>query len=158
VRAQITNFLSRPRWLASRATRAHAWVLRRTRGRLANRNLIAPRQRVLALTTVGRKSDEPRSAPMGYLRDGNNVVVVASNAGLDRPPAWWLNLEANDGEAEIDFEGERRAVRGRRATQDEWRRLWPKVLEQFKGFGDYREFSDREIPLVILEPRDGSST
>ena len=95
---------------------------------------------------------------MGYLRDGSNVVVVASNAGLDRPPAWWLNLEASDGEAEIDFEGERRAVRGRRATEDEWRRLWPKVLEQFKGFDDYREFSDRDIPLVILEPRDGASS
>src|SRR5215211_4076498 len=102
VRAQITNLLSRPRWLASRATRAHAWVLRRTRGRVGARNLIAPRQRVLALTTVGRKSGEARSAPMGYLRDGDNVLVVASNAGLDRPPGWWLNLQA-DPDAEVDF-------------------------------------------------------
>jgi F420H(2)-dependent quinone reductase len=154
-RAQLTNLLSRPRWLASRATRGHAWILRRTRGRLGARNLIAPRQKVLALTTMGRKSGEPRSAPMGYLRDGDNVLVVASNAGLDRPPAWWLNLEANPN-AEIDFEGERRPVRGRRATQDEWRRLWPKVVDQFEGFDDYREFSDRDIPLVVLEPRESA--
>jgi F420H(2)-dependent quinone reductase len=90
---------------------------------------------------------------MGYLRDGDNVVVVASNAGLDRPPAWWLNLEANR-DAEIDFEGERRLVRARRATEDEWERLWPKVLDQFRGFDDYRELSERDIPLVVLERRD----
>jgi F420H(2)-dependent quinone reductase len=91
---------------------------------------------------------------MGYLRDGDNVLVVASNAGLDRPPGWWLNLQANP-DAEIDFEGERRPVRGRRATEDEWRRLWPKVVDQFEGFDNYREFSERDIPIVVLEPRDG---
>jgi deazaflavin-dependent oxidoreductase (nitroreductase family) len=91
---------------------------------------------------------------MGYLRDGDNVLVVASNAGLDRPPSWWLNLEANP-DAEIDFEGERRTVRARRATEDEWRRLWPKVVDQFEGFDDYREFSERDIPIVVLEPREG---
>ncbi len=91
---------------------------------------------------------------MGYLRDGDNVVVVASNAGLDRPPVWWLNLEETP-DAEIDFEGERRQVRARRATEEEGRRLWPQVVDQFGGFDDYREFSDRDIPLVVLEPRDG---
>ena len=91
---------------------------------------------------------------MGYLRDGDNVLVVASNAGLDRPPGWWLNLETNP-DAEIDFEGERRTVRARRATEDEWRRLWPKVVDQFEGFDDYREISERDIPIVVLEPREG---
>ena len=153
-RARLTNLLSRPRWLASRATRLHAAVLRRTRGRIATRNLIAPKQRVLALTTAGRKSGRPRSAPIGYLKEGDDVVVVASNAGLDRPPAWWLNLQENP-EAEIDFEGERRAVRGREASPEERERLWPRVTEQFKGFEDYAEFSSREIPLVVLERRRG---
>ena len=109
---------------------------------------------MLALTTMGRKSGEPRSAPMGYLWDGDNVVVVASNAGLDRPPAWWLNLQENP-DAEIDFEGQRRRVRGRPATELERERLWPRVLDQFGGFDDYRRFSNRDIPLVVLQPRDG---
>jgi F420H(2)-dependent quinone reductase len=151
-RARLTNLLSRPRRFAVLATRAHAWILRRTRGRLGSRNLIAPKQRVLALTTTGRKSGRPRSAPMGYLRDGDNVVVVASNAGLDRAPTWWLNLEA-DPEAEIDFAGERREVQARRASHEEWERIWPKVLDQFKGFDDYRGYTERDIPLVVLEPR-----
>ena len=91
---------------------------------------------------------------MGYLHDGDNVVVVASNAGLDRPPAWWLNLEETP-EAQIDLEGERREVRARRATDEEWQRLWPKVVDQFGGFDDYQDFSERDIPLVVLEPRTG---
>jgi F420H(2)-dependent quinone reductase len=155
-RARLTNLLMRPRRLAALFTRAHAWMLRRTRGRLGSRNLIAPRQRVLALTTTGRKSGRRRSAPMGYLRDGDNVVVVASNAGLDRAPTWWLNLEA-DPDAEIDIAGERREVRARRASGEEWERIWPKVLEQFKGFDDYRSYTERDIPLVVLEPRISAS-
>jgi F420H(2)-dependent quinone reductase len=89
---------------------------------------------------------------VGYLNDGDNVVVVASNAGLDRPPAWWLNLQENR-EAEIDFRGERRTVRARRASLEECEQLWPRVLEQFKGFESYDRYSEREIPLVVLERR-----
>jgi F420H(2)-dependent quinone reductase len=155
-RARLTNLLSRPRAVATRATRAHAWLLRRTRGRFFARNLIAPRQRVLALTTIGRKSQSPRSTAVGYLEDGQQVVVVASNAGMDRPPAWWLNLRENP-DAEIDLQGERREVRARVATSDERERLWPRVLEQFRGFEDYDSYTRREIPLVVLEPRGESS-
>jgi F420H(2)-dependent quinone reductase len=57
--------------------------------------LVAPRQRVLALTTTGRKSGRPRTTALGYLRDGEDFAVVASNSGLDRPPAWWMNLQVN---------------------------------------------------------------
>jgi deazaflavin-dependent oxidoreductase (nitroreductase family) len=80
------------------------------------------------------------------------VVVVASNAGLDRPPAWWLNLKANPN-AEIDLRGERRLVRARRASPREQERLWPRVTEQFKGFESYDRYTDREMPLVVLDRR-----
>ena len=80
------------------------------------------------------------------------MVIVASNAGLDRPPAWWLNLEENP-EAEIDFQGERRAVRARRASPGERQRLWPRILEQFEGFDRYNRYTEREIPVVVLERR-----
>jgi deazaflavin-dependent oxidoreductase (nitroreductase family) len=150
--ARLTNLLSRPRALATRATGLHARVLRATRGRLGSRNPIAPRQRVLALTTRGRKSDEHRSTAVGYLEDGDRIVLVASNAGLDRPPAWWLNLREHP-EAEVALHGERRTVRAREASDEERERLWPRVLEQFEGFDSYEHYTRREIPLVVLEQR-----
>jgi deazaflavin-dependent oxidoreductase (nitroreductase family) len=150
--ARLTNLLSRPRALATRATRLHARVLRATRGRVGSRNPFAPRQRVLALTTHGRKSRVERSTAVGYLEDGGRLVLVASNAGLDRAPAWWLNLRERP-EAEVDLGGERRAVRARIANHEEHERLWPRVLEQFEGFDEYAGYTQREIPLVVLEPR-----
>ena len=150
--ARLTNLLSRPRALATRATRLHARVLRATRGRVGSRNPFAPRQRVLALTTHGRKSRVERSTAVGYLEDGERILLVASNAGLDRPPAWWLNLREHP-EAEVDLGGERRAVRARIANHEEHERLWPRVLEQFEGFDEYAGYTQREIPLVVLEPR-----
>jgi F420H(2)-dependent quinone reductase len=150
--ARLTNLLSRPRALATRATYLHARVLRATRGRVGARNPFAPRQRVLALTTQGRKSGERRSTAVGYLEDGRRLVLVASNAGLDRAPAWWLNLRERP-EAEVDLGGQRRPVRARTATEEERERLWPHVLEQFEGFDDYARYTQREIPLVVLEPR-----
>jgi F420H(2)-dependent quinone reductase len=152
--ARLSNLLSRPRRLATRVSRLHGWMLRRTRGRLFSRNLFfAPRQRVLALTTVGRSSGRERTTALGYLREGDAFVVVASNSGLDRPPAWWLNLEAHAA-AEVNAAGERVHVRGRMASDDESERLWPRFLKQFPGFDDYRRYTPREIPLVVLEPAE----
>jgi deazaflavin-dependent oxidoreductase (nitroreductase family) len=88
--------------------------------------------------------------------DGDDLVVVPSYAGLDRPPAWWLNLQANP-QAEVDFRGEHRVVRARRASAEEERRLWPRILEQYSGFEQYRRMTNREIPVVILE-REGAAT
>ncbi|HLL85929.1 MAG TPA: nitroreductase/quinone reductase family protein [Thermoleophilaceae bacterium] len=154
--ARLTNLLSRPRAVATRATRLHARVLRATRGRVGARNPIAPRQRVLALTTRGRRSGAARATAVGYLEDGDRIVLVASNAGLDRPPAWWLNL-CEHPEAEIDLRGERRAVRARAASDDERERLWPRVVDQFEGFDRYASYTEREIPLVMLERRGGAA-
>jgi F420H(2)-dependent quinone reductase len=129
----------------------HGFWLRRTRGRLGSRNLlVAPGQRVLALTTVGRKSGRSRTTALGYLREGEDFAVVASNSGLDRPPAWWLNLQANP-EAEIDAAGERVRVRAREARAEEQERLWPRFLDQYPGFDGYRQLTSRKIPVVLLE-------
>jgi deazaflavin-dependent oxidoreductase (nitroreductase family) len=151
--ARISNVLSQRRWLATRVTRAHAYCLRRTRGRFVNRNLFfAPRQRVLALTTTGRKSGRARTTAVGYLRDGDDFAVVASNSGLDRAPAWWVNLQSNP-EGEVDAAGERVKVHARVATAAEHARLWPRFLDQFQGFDGYRSFTKRTIPVVLLERR-----
>src|SRR5919197_5630946 len=125
--ARFSNLLSRPRWLAKRITRVHGFLLRRTRGRLASRNyFFGPRQRVLALTTIGRRSGSRRTTPLGYLRDGDDFAVVASNSGLDSPPAWWLNLQANP-EAEVNVAGGTLAGRGRGAAPREGQAPGPRI-------------------------------
>jgi F420H(2)-dependent quinone reductase len=125
-------------------------------GRLKRSFLFAGGQPVLALTTTGRKSGAARSTVIACMPDGDDLVVVPSYAGLDRPPAWWLNLQANP-QAEVDFRGEHRVVRARRASAEEERRLWPRILEQYSGFEQYRRMTNREIPVVILE-REGAPT
>lgn len=81
--------------------------------------------------------------------------VVASNSGLDREPAWWRNLQTNT-DAQVDAAGERADVRGRLATEDEERSLWPRFREQFAGFDDYRRYTSRPIPVVVLERRSSA--
>lgn len=107
---------------------------------------------VLLLTTTGRKSGEPRTAPVVYLADGENAVVINTNAGNAKVPAWSLNLKANP-EAEIELGRERRAVRARIAEGEERADLWSRHNEQYAGFDDYEAKLDREISVIVLEPR-----
>ena len=153
--ARIGNILSRPRFIATRVTRLHARILRISGGRLKRSFLFAGGQPVLALTTTGRKSGAARSTVIACMPDGDDLVVVPSYAGLDRPPAWWLNLQANP-QAEVDFRGDHRVVRARRASAEEENRLWPRILKQYSGFEEYRRMTNREIPVVILEREPAS--
>jgi F420H(2)-dependent quinone reductase len=107
---------------------------------------------ILLLTTTGRKSGLTRTAPVIYLRDGERVVVIGSNAGNLRTPAWALNLEANP-DAEVEIGRDRRAVRGRVAAGDERAELWRRFTEDYSGFDDYAANVTRDIRLFVLEPR-----
>jgi F420H(2)-dependent quinone reductase len=117
-------------------------------GRIGGRVGKAP---VLLLTTTGRRSGQPRTAPVVYLADGENVVVIGSNAGHSRTPAWSLNLKANP-EAEIELGRRRRPVRARVAEGEERADLWRRHNEQYSGFDEYEARTDREIALFVLEP------
>lgn len=118
-------------------------------GRIGGKINEAP---VLLLTTTGRKSGQARTAPVVYLADGANMVVIGSNAGHNRPPAWSLNLKANP-DAEVEVRRERRPVRARLAEGDERADLWRKHNEQYSGFDEYEARTDRDIALFVLEPR-----
>jgi deazaflavin-dependent oxidoreductase (nitroreductase family) len=131
------------------ASRLHAWVYRKTRGRIGGRLLGAD---VLTLRTTGRRSGQPRDSPMFYIRDTDNYAVVASNAGSPRPPAWWLNLQA-DPNAEAHVGGMIRHVRARPANESETVALWPSFVEMYAGYDHYRSIATRAMPVVILEPR-----
>ena len=139
------------RWLLALVTRAHRALYRLSGGRLGGSLSGRP---MLLLTTVGRRSGRERTLPLLYLEDGDRWVVVASNAGDDRDPAWWLNLRARP-EAAVQAGRERHAVRARRATPEEEARLWPRLLEAYAPYAGYRERARREIPLVILERTAG---
>jgi F420H(2)-dependent quinone reductase len=123
-------------------------VYRATRGRLMGRVGRAP---VLLLTTTGRRSGEPRTAPVVYLADGERYVVIGSNAGNTRTPAWALNLRANP-DAKVEVRGDRLPVRARVADGEERAGLWRRMNEQYAGFDDYRVRTTRDISVFVLEP------
>jgi deazaflavin-dependent oxidoreductase (nitroreductase family) len=124
-------------------------IYRLSRGRLMNKVGKAP---VLLLTSTGRRSGQPRTAPVLYLKDGERVVVIGSNAGNERAPAWSYNLKAHP-DAQIEIRAERRLVRARLAEGDERAELWQKMNEEYAGFADYDERTSRDISVFVLEPR-----
>lgn len=146
--ARLTNSGARFGWIARKWGELHARLYRRTKGRFMPKWFGAP---VMVLETVGRKSGKTRATPVLCLHDGHNIVVQPANAGSHRPPAWWLNLRAA-GEGVAVIAGERRRVRPRMATPEEHERLWPEYLKMYPAAEDYLRFTDRELPLVVLEP------
>ena len=124
-------------------------LYRLSRGRLMGKVGTAP---VLLLTSTGRRSGQQRTAPVLYLVDGEQLVVIGSNAGNKRAPAWSFNLQANP-DAEVDVRGKRRSVRARVAEGEERARLWEKVNELYEGFDSYDANTSREIAVFVLEPR-----
>jgi deazaflavin-dependent oxidoreductase (nitroreductase family) len=129
--------------------KGHTLVYRATHGRVGHRFPGAPP--TLLLDHVGAKSGTTRTSPLYYMRDGANLVLVASKGGYPKHPAWYHNLRANP-DTTVQVGEEQRAVRARVATDAERTRLWPKVVELYGGYRDYQERTEREIPLVILEP------
>ncbi len=107
----------------------------------------------LTLTTIGRRSGRPRSVPLLYVRDGADLVVVASNFGQAHHPAWAYNLEATP-DAEVLLGTKRFPVRARGLTDAERRRLWPAVVAVWPAYDDYvRWAGDRTIKMFRLSPR-----
>ena len=108
---------------------------------------------VLELTTIGRKSGEPRSCMLtSPLQRGTTIVVVASRGGDDHHPAWFLNLQANPS-VEVALGGTaKRPYTARVATEAERAEMWPLVTETYKNYAGYQRKTSREIPLVLLEP------
>lgn len=109
---------------------------------------------VLLLTTTGRKSGQQRTAPVLYIEDEGRFVVINTNAGNTRIPAWSFNLDANP-EAEIEVGRKQIAVRARPAESEERAELWRKHNQQYGGFDEYKEElpDDRPITVYVLEPR-----
>ncbi len=139
------------------AAKANVRIYQLTNGRLGAKWRIGAGWRkpvpVLLLDHVGRKSGAQFTTPLLYLADGRDLVVVASQGGLPKNPQWFHNLVATP-EATVDTPGERgRPVRARVADAAERRELWPRLVELYADFDNYQAWTDREIPVVVLEPR-----
>ena len=131
---------------------AHTFLYRRTGGRLGHTIPGVP-GKMLLLDHVGAKSGTKRTSPLLYVKDGADLVVVASKGGYPKHPAWYHNLMANP-DTVVQVGSERRPVHARVADAEERERLWRVVVKSYHGYADYQARSKgREIPLVILEPR-----
>ena len=136
--------------LLRRLMGGHAAVYRATNGLIGHRVPGAPP--MLLLEHVGAKSGRRRTTPLAYVRDGEDVVLVASKGGFPKHPAWFHNLMANP-DTVVQIGSQRMDVHARKADAAQRKRLWPKVVEVYGGYEDYQRRTGREIPLVILEPR-----
>jgi deazaflavin-dependent oxidoreductase (nitroreductase family) len=130
------------------ASAAHRTLYRLSGGRAANS---VWHLSILLLTTTGRKSGTPRTTPLCYFSDGDDLVVVASNGGMDWFPDWWLNLLSQP-RATVEIGRSRRTVVARQASPDERERLWATLTTIAPGYLEYQKRTRREIPLGILQP------
>jgi F420H(2)-dependent quinone reductase len=129
----------------------HTAVYRASGGRVGHRlpGVSAP---MLLLEHTGAKSGKTRTSPLVYGEDGGNLILVASKGGFPKNPAWFHNLRANP-ETAVQVGTEKRKVRARVANAEERPGLWKLMVGVYSGYDDYQKRTDREIPLVILEPR-----
>ena len=130
-------------------SRAQTWIFKKTNGKLGNKFLRGAE--VGILTTIGRKSGEPRDSPLLYLQEGTRIVLVASQGGRATNPMWYLNLKANPA---ITFhtKKERLELVAREATAAERDQYWPKLDAMYADFANYRSYTDRKIPILICDP------
>ena len=106
---------------------------------------------MLLLEHVGARSGTRRTTPLLYIRDGDDLVIVASKGGNPRHPAWFHNVVANP-DVTVQVGSRRLAARAHVATSAERKRLWPRVVGAYGPYADYQRRTTREIPLVILSP------
>jgi deazaflavin-dependent oxidoreductase (nitroreductase family) len=136
--------------------RAQVRVYRWTGGRVGGKWRIGAGFRkpvpTLLLDHVGRTSGRHFTSPLLYLDDGPDLVVVASQGGLPKHPQWYHNLCARP-DTTVQVGRERRPVRARTAGGAERAALWPRLVDLYADFDTYQSWTEREIPVVVLEPR-----
>ena len=132
-------------------TEAHALIFSSTGGRAGRVFRGSP---VLLLVTTGRRTGKRRTTPLMYLRDGEDFVVVASNGGAPKHPAWFLNLRTNP-EVTVEVGGRKLRVRTQEAGPEEKVRLWPELVAMYPNFLEYQKKTERELPVIVLRPVGG---
>jgi deazaflavin-dependent oxidoreductase (nitroreductase family) len=165
LRIVATRRLPRPAYLAigyvltSRPfTVWHRWIYRRTDGRGILARALG--MDMILVTVRGRRSGELRTVPLGAIRHDDDWIVIGSNAGKDRAPAWVHNLRSAStagpgdpaGAITVEHRGVARPHVVHEAVEDEAANLWPIVIEAYPGYGIYRDRTERSVPLFVLSP------
>lgn len=130
---------------------AHRAIRAASFGKLGWKALGMP---VLELTTIGRKSGQPRSVMLtSPYQDGDTIAIVASRGGDDTHPAWFLNLRDHP-EVEVAYAGKPTVTMlASVATPEERAEIWPKITSAHANYAGYQRKTDREIPVVLLRPK-----
>ena len=137
----------------NRLTDLHVGAYKLTGGRVGSRVPWGENGSMLLLEHVGARSGKHRTIPLLYIEDGEDVVIVASKGGSHKHPAWFHNLMANPA-TRVQIGSEKRDVVARKASKREKKKLWPRVVDIWPSYESYQARTKREIPLVILSPRD----
>lgn len=132
------------------ANAMHRTMLKVSGGRLGWTGAGMP---VVELTTIGRKTGQPRTVMLtAPIHDGGTFVLVGSRGGDDTTPAWVHNIRANP-DVVISTKGNpNQKMKARVADAAERAELWPRITKDFKNYADYQTKTDREIPVVVLDP------
>ncbi|HEX3793460.1 MAG TPA: nitroreductase family deazaflavin-dependent oxidoreductase [Acidimicrobiales bacterium] len=134
------------RILGRRSYRIHRFLYRLTRGIIGHRTPLGP---MLLLTTTGRRTGEARTSPLLYMPDGGDVLVVGSNGGRDRPPAWVLNLTATPA-VSVQVGRDRFSALAIVLGDAEKAAMWPRLAHHYKGWSYYQTITQRELAVVLL--------
>jgi deazaflavin-dependent oxidoreductase (nitroreductase family) len=131
--------------------RLHEQLYKRSDGRFGHRMIGVP---TLLLRTTGRRSGQTRTNGLVYARDGNDYLVVASNGGADRPPAWLHNVRANpDVEVQIARERRHGTARVVAPSDPDFDRLWTIVNDNNQDrYRAYQKKTARPIPVIVVTP------
>lgn len=136
-------------------SRINTRIFRITGGRLGKKWRVGAGFRnpvpVCLVTTIGRKSGQPRTVPLCYLQDGKDIVLVASQGGLPTNPQWYYNIKANP-DVQVEIGKQAVAYKARVALPEERGQLWPKLVGMYADYDSYQSWTEREIPVVICEP------
>ncbi|NUT38081.1 MAG: nitroreductase family deazaflavin-dependent oxidoreductase [Hamadaea sp.] len=145
----IAQRLGRYRWFAAFGRTvfvpADRLIAKATKGRVIALGVLPS----LTITTIGRKSGQPRTQPLVYVPDGDDFAVIGSNWGQTHHPAWSANLLAHP-QAEVVVKGQRVRVRAELATGEERRRLWEILLRTWPAYQIYAERSGRDLRIFKL--------
>jgi deazaflavin-dependent oxidoreductase (nitroreductase family) len=129
-------------------------ILRLTRNRYSLTGLMMGTT-IITLTTIGAKSGQPRTVPLVALEDGEKIIVIASNFGQTKHPAWYYNLRAHP-EAIVTLRGQTSVYVAREASAGEWDRYWAQAITVYPGYAAYEvRAGDRRIPIFVLQPKAG---
>jgi F420H(2)-dependent quinone reductase len=147
---QIKNLNSAKVAIATKwMSKAQTWIFKKTNGKLGSKFLKGTE--VGILTTIGRKTGEPRESPLLFMQEGQRIVLVASHGGRATNPIWYLNLVANPS-VTFQTKGELLELTARVATDPERDEYWPKLDAMYSDFVNYRSYTDRKIPIIICDP------